>query len=104
VDEIGQVLGMTPDLLARLRPYLSVFQQGDAQLTAGSSTSRSAIQDAQVIAGRSPLIGFVSTDQVVDIRAMAVLRDGTRYARHAIVQLSGHARQGEAAWRLLRWD
>ena len=28
VDEVGRVLGMTPDIMDRLRPYLSVYQLG----------------------------------------------------------------------------
>ncbi len=29
LDEIGLVVGMTPALLARMRPYLSIYQEGD---------------------------------------------------------------------------
>ena len=29
LDELGLVLGMTPTLLARMRPFLSVYQEGD---------------------------------------------------------------------------
>ncbi len=104
VDEIGQVAGMPADLLARLRPYLSVYQSGDAQVTASPAISTSALRDAEMIGGRSPLIGFTNPDRVVQIRATAVLTGGTRFVRRAVVQLPARPRPGEPAWAVLIWD
>ncbi len=39
VDEMGLVPGMTPELLAQIRPYLSVYQAGDARQAADASVS-----------------------------------------------------------------
>ena len=52
-DELGAVLGMTPDLLARLKPHLTVFTDGDP------STATQDVVVAQALAwpGRaSPML------------------------------------------------
>lgn len=104
VDEIGQVPGITTALLARLRPYVSVYQSGDAQLADSSTIGRAALQDAEMIGGRSALVGFTSPDQVVLIRATAALADGTRFVRRAIVRLPAPSQPGGQVWQILTWD
>jgi general secretion pathway protein K len=104
VDEIGQVAGMDDDLLSRLRPYVSVYQAGDAQQTANSSFDRTVQQDAAMIGHTSALLGFTSPDEVVLIRVTAVLADGARFARRAVVRLPAETKPGERGWEILTWN
>ena len=104
VDEIGQVPGITAALLAQLRPYVSVYQSGDAQLADNATIGRAALRDAEMIGGRPAVIGFTSPDQVVLIRATATLAGGTRFVRRAIVRLPAQSLPGEQVWQILTWD
>jgi len=104
VDEIGLVAGMSADLLSRLRPYISVYQTGDARGTENSSFDRDVLQDAAMIGHASPLIGFTSPDKIVLVRAAALLADGTRFVRRAVVRLAAHVKPGERAWQVLDWN
>jgi general secretion pathway protein K len=103
VDEIGQVVGMSVDLLSRLRPYISVYQSGDAGETASSSFLRNVLADATMI-GHGPVpIRFTGPNKVLLVRSTAVLADGTRFFRTATVRLSAPARPGERDWKILTW-
>jgi hypothetical protein len=104
VDEIGLVAGMSADLLSRLRPYISVYQTGDAGETSNSTFDRGVGQDAAMISHTSALMGFTSPDEVIGVRATAVLGDGTRFVRRAVVELSVQVKQGEHAWQILSWN
>ena len=49
IDEVGRVLGMTPDILALIRPYLSTFQLGQPDLR---YADRIVIQAMQQLPGQ----------------------------------------------------
>lgn len=85
LDEIGLVLGMTPDILARLVPFLSLYNQEIVNRAAAAPLLRRAI--AQV-AGPEPQGAAVSDQppQIVAITATAAA-SGSRFTRHAVVQL-----------------
>lgn len=104
VDEMGLVPGMTLDLLARLRPYLSVYQAGDASETANLPLGRDIQTNAGMIGRGSALVGYTSPDRVVSIRATAELKDGARFVRRAVVRLLAQPRPGERAWQLVTWQ
>jgi general secretion pathway protein K len=103
VDEIGLVVGMNDVLLARLRPYFSVYQIGDAHEIANSSFNRAVQQDAAMIGRTSALIGFTSPDEIVLVSATAVLADGARFVRRAELRLSAQLKPGERAEQILTW-
>ncbi len=96
VDELGLVPGMSADMLARLRPYVSVYQRGDAGGTADAPLSGEAADDT---ATPSP-----TQDAIVRIRATAVLADGARFERDATVRLATQVNAGEPPWQVLDWD
>jgi len=104
VGEIGQVVGMNDDLLARLRPYITVYHSGDAQQGQGFTFARGVLQDAAMIGQVSALVGYTSPDEIVGVRATAVLADGTRFERRAVVRLAGQQRPGERAPQILTWE
>jgi len=104
IDEMGLVPGMTPDLLARLQPYLSVYQAGDTRQTGSMALSAAALMNASMMGSRSAPVGYVSPDRVVLIQAKAVLADGTRFERHAVVRLLAQAtRPGGRPWQVYTW-
>ncbi len=60
VDEIALVPDMTPNILARLRPWLSVYQEGDMRDPDDASPIGSAIVNARVATNQTPAPQFVS--------------------------------------------
>jgi general secretion pathway protein K len=105
LDEIGLVIGMTPDLLVRIEPYLSIYQnavtrQNDRDLVnfplssdiATPSQSRSAI----------PQRG--SESKVVRIVSAVSLPGRVRFVREAIVRLNARPLRGDEQYQLLTWD
>ncbi len=101
LDELGGVLGMNPDLLALLRPHLTLWWDDDpdpafadpvvlAALRAveGEETGSGGGQPAAVLA--------------VGLTAEAAGPGGSRFARYAAVEIAPSARGGNS-WRLLDW-
>ncbi len=103
VDEIGLVAGVTPVLLDRLRPFVSVDQTGDPRLAAAAAAGGAAVRQAEMTAHAPVLIGFVSPDQTVQIRAAAVLPNGIRFVRTAVVRLQKQPGPDERGWQILHW-
>ena len=79
VAELGDVLGMTPDLLARLTPHLTVLTDGDPDMSTHDAVVARAVSDA---AGVADLSGGVeqTADQVLRISATAVGNGPARYS------------------------
>jgi general secretion pathway protein K len=48
LDEIGLILGMTPALLARLKPHVSVYQTADASTTAKAPFGQVALRGSEL--------------------------------------------------------
>jgi general secretion pathway protein K len=96
VDEIGLVPDMTPDILARLRPWLSVYHEGDvADATAdarGSSSDES-------IPGRNV---------IMRVTAAATIPGRARFVRSAVVRIRADpAAEAETAGdlvQILTWE
>jgi general secretion pathway protein K len=83
-DELGAVLGMTPDLLARLKPHLTVFTDGDP------SAATQDVTVAQALAAAGQSSADVDGDEPVIVSVTADAR-GARNARftvHAVVRLN----------------
>ena len=98
VGELGLVIGMTPELLARLRPHLSVYAEG----TLNFAQADPVIQAAVRTLGRGDVQPEPTRPNVLDITCEAVGSDGSRFVRHAVVAL-GEDRNGEL-FRPLVWD
>jgi hypothetical protein len=104
VEEMGLVPGMSADLLALLKPYLSVYQAGGPQHAAGASTSQNVQADAGTLGGHSALIGYTSADQLVLIRVTAEVAGSTQFARRAVVRILARSIPGERGWQVLTWN
>jgi general secretion pathway protein K len=104
VSEIGLVPGMSADLLARLEPYVSVYQRGDENEMANNPVGSDTPTGDAVTTRSASLIALTSQEAIVRIRATAVLADGTQFMRDTIVRLVAQAKPGERSWQVLTWD
>jgi general secretion pathway protein K len=115
--ELGLVLGMTPDVVALLRPHISVWWDGDPDPLAADAQVLAAMRlaaggagggvEAQVDAAtrldnqNAPPTS--SADAIVaGITARAAGPGGSRFERHAVVQITfvSNAKR----WRIVAWD
>jgi general secretion pathway protein K len=102
LDEVSLVVGMTPGLMARLRPLLSVYQEGEMPEPA----------EAFAAAGTEALkptadpwhFGATGRIMVVMIEATATGRQGGRFTRQAVVRLRQEASLDQAPFQILTWD
>ena len=91
LDELGLVRGMTPELLARLVPFLSVYQRDDPDPALASSEVWRALIEARVL--------LPNAGAALDGEAAAVLRlivkvelaTGTQTVRRTVLRLSADA-------------
>lgn len=108
LDELGAVLGMTPALLARLRPYVSFFADDAPDPASADPTVLAAIR--AVLGGDAALTGSAiglrstrgSIPAVVGITAVATGPNGPQFVRRAVLRL-GQERGANPA-RVLAWD
>lgn len=79
VGELADVLGMTPDLFARMAPHLTVLTDGDPDLSTRDPVVARALTDAAGVA--DDLGGSEQTaDQILRISATAVGNGPARYS------------------------
>ena len=98
LDELGLVMGMTPDILARLRPHLSVFAEGLVDFAEADPVVRQALLSQGTGAPQPSTL----SPTVVDITSDAQGRDGSRFIRHAVISLG--ADQAGRPFRTLLWE
>ncbi len=79
VDELADVLGMTPELFARLAPHLTVLTDGDPDMSTRDPVVARALTDAAGVAEDTSL-GQQTADQMLRIAVTAVGHDAARYA------------------------
>jgi general secretion pathway protein K len=87
LDEVGSVLGITPDLLARLRPHLTIFTDGDPDL----GTRDPAVAQALMMVGQNGGGAGEALGGLVSITADARSAAHTRFTVHAIVRTNAQA-------------
>jgi general secretion pathway protein K len=97
LDEIGKVIGMTPDLLSRLKPNLSLFQNGEPQ----PAIATPAVAKALKSLAQPPVPPNADIQQTVSIYAQVTTDRGGHYRRHAVVRIDPPASQ---TYSVLLWD
>ena len=98
VDDLRLVVGMTPEMLARLGPHLSVYADGALNVDQADPVVRDASRSLGGAAPAPP----TGRATVVDITSEARGSDGSRFVRHAVVSL-GRDSAGRMFQTLL-WD
>ena len=99
IEELGLVLGMTPGLLARLTPYLTLFHDGQPNPLAAAPLVRQAILEAAGGVAEAPA---APDETVIAITARATTAGGARFARHSVVKLG--QRKAGGLFQILTWD
>jgi len=90
VDELGLVRGMTPELVARLSPYVSVYQTGDPDLAVADAVVRLASADAVEVAA-DPLAraaSAASAAPVVVVTVAVEMAHGARATHRTVIRLA----------------
>ena len=98
INELGLVLGMTPQLLAQLAPHLSIYRNAAPDPASADSVVTAALADWS---GLPPTANKGPRDEtLVMITASAHGLGGTRMIRRALVQIDGT----NSPFRVLNWD
>jgi general secretion pathway protein K len=79
VGELAGVLGMTPELFARLAPHLTVLTDGDPDMSTRDPLVSRALTDAEGVANDAAA-GRQTADPLLRIRVTAIGRGRARYA------------------------
>jgi general secretion pathway protein K len=102
VDEVGLVAGMTPALLSRIRPLLSVYQEGDLP---EPTDAFAAAHIEAVLPNADPwYFGATGKVMVVMIESTALGAGGTAFTRQAVVRLRAEPSLDQAPYQILTWD
>jgi general secretion pathway protein K len=83
VDELADVLGMTPALFDRLAPHLTVLTDADPDMTTRDPVVALALTDAAGVADETAPAEQSAAD-VVRITVAALGRDGARYTEEVV--------------------
>ena len=86
LDELGLVLGVTPELLARLIPNLTLHHEGEPDPRAASQTVLQALREAAgtIVQPSGPI-----DETIVVITAAARGENNSQFTRRAVVRLGG---------------
>jgi general secretion pathway protein K len=102
VDELAQVLGMTPGLLAKLRPHLTIYSTYGPGRSSTDPVALDAIMLLRKQGGILPFERDVSGEQVVQVVATASSADGASFTRRAILRIDPSAKDRPCA--ILVWE
>ena len=102
IDELGLVLGMTPALLARLSPFLSIYQSGEPDPRFAHPLVLLAVREGGGDAeADAEFGGDTGGALVVAITVTASAAGGARFVRQAHVRLGAGTRG--RPWQILDW-
>lgn len=101
LGELGLVLGMTPDVLQRLLPHLTLFTSGDPDPRTADPIVALALRDVR---GDLPAAGGAGGEPIVSITATAIGVGGAagRFVRRATLSI-GEDVDGRL-FRVLSWE
>ena len=100
VDELALVQGMTPALLDRLRPHVTVFGLGDPVLALADPVVRRAAAASGEVETGAGAPADLDSDDVVSL-VVTIHADGAVFTRRGIVQLEPGV--APAPYRVLTW-
>ncbi len=102
-DELGLVLSMTPEIAARLRPYLSPYVESSPKAAETDPVIAAALADAT--ANGAPPLSF-DEPPVVTIVALALSTGGGRFTRRAVIRLNTDLASNptQPQFFILDWD
>ena len=95
---------MTPDLLARLRPWLSVYRNSNENGADVRQTAGMAVPDTRATAGNLREQGLVSPNMVMRLTAAAVIRGRAHAVRSAVVRIRAATENNGKFYQVLAWE
>jgi len=102
IGELGEVLGMTPQLLARLTPHMSVFYPGDPVRAAADPVVLRVLQALGADNGDISAEGPAEDGIYAEIAVWVMGDDGSAFSRR-VVAWAGHGTQ-RGRYLVLGWD
>jgi general secretion pathway protein K len=102
IGELSNVLGMTPQILARLAPHLTIDYDGEPVLSLADPVVAAAIQE--VIGGQPASANHTDagSGRVLTITTTAGAPGGAQFQRNAVMQTRTDG--GAPGYRILSWD
>jgi general secretion pathway protein K len=103
IDELGRVLGMTPDLMAELRPHLSLWTRNEIPAAAAADAAVQRALDS-VPVDMNNVLSTVPRQQdrfTLNIRATAKEPSGAVFTRVAVVRIGAGIEKG---YQVLAWE
>ena len=100
LDELGLVLGMTPSLLARVTPFMSLYRNGEPDSASAAPLVRAALADWS--GAVAPDTNKRPDETLVTITATADVAGKVRATRRAVVEIVGTA--DAVPYRILSWQ
>ncbi len=97
VDELGLVIGMTPEILARIRPYFSVYTDGPLEVAHAAPLVQAAVRTISGAAAAPPS----TRPSVITVVSDAQAPDGSRFVRTAIVAIG--LDRAKRPFQVLQW-
>lgn len=101
LGELSLVLGMTPSLVTRIMPHLTLYSSYGPDQTSTDPVARDAIMLLRKEGGVLPFIGGASQEKVVQIVASAIGANGARFTRRAILRID--SRSKDQPYAVLVW-
>ena len=103
-EELGLVLGMTPDVLARLLPHVSVWTRGRVRLERADPVVAQAVQDTSGLSSEElqQMPGAEAAPLVAEIVARVTLREA-QVERHVVVRFDPAGAETAQPWHILAW-
>jgi general secretion pathway protein K len=99
IGELRDVIGMTPQVLAALRPHLTVYSSSDPGI--GDPVVAAALMDAG-FGNNNLVINDASMPLIVSVTAAVSRSDGSRFIRHAVMSVTRGGRGRPV--RFLTWE
>jgi general secretion pathway protein K len=105
VDELGLVLGVTPELLACLEPHVSVYSLSvpSVQTTADPVVGQ-ALAQAYPYDAAQPIAAMARQAEVIRITATAQETGGSQFRRVAVVRVVPTEPDDIFTYRVLAWE
>jgi general secretion pathway protein K len=105
VDELGLVLGMTPELLACLEPHVSVYSLSVPSLqTTADPVVRQALTEAYPYETPQTVAETVPEVAVIRVTAIAMHAGGSRFRRVAVVRVVPAEPDELFIYKILFWE
>ncbi|HLJ06322.1 MAG TPA: hypothetical protein VKT26_08620 [Acetobacteraceae bacterium] len=104
LQEIGLVLGMTPNLLAALAPHLSLFAPATPDLLRADPLVAAALTGEVGVLGVAASQTELPEREVIEIAVTAFVPSGAQFSRRAVIGLFPPSRGNPNPWRILAWE